>query len=299
MIERINQRVKVVFPSLITLTSLFFGFYSIIVCISMLAVAYQNVGLDEKTFLVGRLIALAATFIVVGCVMDTLDGNVARKLGVSSELGKNLDSLSDFVTFGVAPGILFFATLPFTDQNPLGIGVYRSSPWLEHLLSVRFFPIFLAFVVPFAAVYRLAKFNVMETHGNYFIGTPSPFAGATIAMIFSFNYQGTVGGRLLTEAGLFERFPSLLDVPLFFERIFSNYHVLIVSYIILGLFMVVRVRYVRFNEFLSFFCRNRASYFALFLFIVFFFKYAAVVTAFAYIVHPPFLGRFLDYREVK
>lgn len=104
---------------------------------------------------------MALLFIIIGAVFDFFDGMSARLLGVSSPIGKELDSLADDVTFGVAP-----ATIAFFE---LGVMDYPS--WLEPARGV--LPFF-AYVMAAFAVLRLAKFNLDERQAMGFIGLPTP-----------------------------------------------------------------------------------------------------------------------------
>ena len=97
----------------------------------------------------------AIGFICLGIVLDFFDGLAARLLQVPSTIGKELDSLADTVTSGVAPGFLLFMIL-----------------W-EHS-TITFFK-YIAFLIPVFAAYRLAKFNVDERqHNGLFRGLPTP-----------------------------------------------------------------------------------------------------------------------------
>ena len=104
---------------------------------------------------------MALLFIRIGAVFDFFDGMSARLLGVSSPIGKELDSLADDVTFGVAP-----ATIAFFE---LGVMDYPS--WLEPARGV--LPFFAYVMAAFAAL-RLAKFNLDERQAMGFIGLPTP-----------------------------------------------------------------------------------------------------------------------------
>ncbi len=104
---------------------------------------------------------MALLFIIIGAVFDFFDGMSARLLGVSSPIGKELDSLADDVTFGVAP-----ATIAFFE---LGVMDYPS--WLEPARGV--LPFFAYIMAAFAAL-RLAKFNLDERQAMGFIGLPTP-----------------------------------------------------------------------------------------------------------------------------
>jgi CDP-diacylglycerol---serine O-phosphatidyltransferase len=109
----------------------------------------------------------ACIMVIAGATFDFFDGFIARALGISSELGKQLDSLSDVVTFGVAPSMMmaYFVELSFVDR---GINL---SP-LEKVFAV--VPCFINAM--FAAL-RLAKFNIDTRQSLNFIGLPSPANG--------------------------------------------------------------------------------------------------------------------------
>ncbi len=104
---------------------------------------------------------MALAFIVIGAVFDFFDGMSARLLKVSSPIGKELDSLADIVTFGVAPSTMVYFELSVMDY-PL---------WLEPLRSI--LPFFAYIMAAFSAL-RLAKFNLDERQTSSFIGLPTP-----------------------------------------------------------------------------------------------------------------------------
>ena len=98
---------------------------------------------------------LALLFIIIGAVFDFFDGMSARLLGVSSPIGKELDSLADDITFGFAPSAIVFSYLK-TQELPL--------PYLEYTVFL---------MAAFSAL-RLAKFNLDERQATGFIGLPTP-----------------------------------------------------------------------------------------------------------------------------
>lgn len=104
---------------------------------------------------------LALLWIIIGAVFDFFDGMSARLLGVSSPIGKELDSLADDVTFGVAPATMVFAEL----------GVMDYPTFLEPLRHI--LPYFAYIMAAFAAL-RLAKFNLDTRQATSFIGLPTP-----------------------------------------------------------------------------------------------------------------------------
>lgn len=103
----------------------------------------------------------AALFILIAGFIDRYDGRVARALNVSSDMGKELDSLADLVSFGVAPSLLIFNIYNFSHLGILG-----------YLLVLLF---------PIAGAYRLARYNSCEFDG-VFLGIPITVAGAFIAL---------------------------------------------------------------------------------------------------------------------
>ncbi len=108
----------------------------------------------------------AGVMIFIASVFDFLDGFVARALNAQSELGKQLDSLADLVTFGVLPGVILYQLIlasmgcyftPFDERT-----------FDQHLWSLS------AFLVPMFAALRLAKFNIDDRQTDSFIGVPTP-----------------------------------------------------------------------------------------------------------------------------
>lgn len=103
----------------------------------------------------------AVLMIVLGAVFDFFDGMVARALGVSSPIGKELDSLADVVTFGVAPSAIIFY-------------LFHEVHMPEVLLPIRRFLPYTAFLMAAFSALRLAKFNLDERQHYGFIGLPTP-----------------------------------------------------------------------------------------------------------------------------
>lgn len=103
----------------------------------------------------------ALTWIIIGAVFDFFDGMSARLLHVSSPIGKELDSLADDVTFGVAPSTMIFAELGVMNY-PEGLESLRS--WLP----------FVAYIMAAFSALRLAKFNLDTRQAMGFIGLPTP-----------------------------------------------------------------------------------------------------------------------------
>ena len=106
-------------------------------------------------------LSLTFLFIVLGAVFDFFDGMTARLLGVSSPIGKELDSLADNVTFGLAPAAMVF--------HQLGASVYPAA-----MQPVQQYVPFVAFIISAFSAMRLAKFNLDERQATSFIGLPTP-----------------------------------------------------------------------------------------------------------------------------
>jgi CDP-diacylglycerol---serine O-phosphatidyltransferase len=139
-------------PNALTLGNLTAGFVSVIIA---------STGSSEG-------LRVAAALILVAALLDGLDGQTARFLGVNSPIGKELDSLADCVAFGVAPGYLAYkAYLSGFHFAAFGVPVNLG------ILLAAFFPV--------CAAYRLARFNVRSNpHG--FSGLPSPVAGVLVGL---------------------------------------------------------------------------------------------------------------------
>lgn len=107
--------------------------------------------------------ATAFYFIIGGAVFDFFDGFAARLLHVSSPLGKELDSLADDITFGMAPAAIVFAMLRQTVP-----AIVPEGHWAATALP------FAAFLIAAFSALRLAKFNLDERQAISFIGLPTP-----------------------------------------------------------------------------------------------------------------------------
>ena len=131
------MKIKTQFPNFITLVNLFFGFLSIL-----------------NTYI--EYYSLACYFILLAAILDSLDGKIARLFGVSTEFGKQLDSLADLVSFCLAPSVLVYILY---SQNMPGI-------FGELIASV---PLLLG-------VIRLARYNINDNENNlYYSGLPTTF----------------------------------------------------------------------------------------------------------------------------
>jgi CDP-diacylglycerol--serine O-phosphatidyltransferase len=157
-------------PNFFTLLNLVFGSLAIVytlqngIIITGDADGTQLIDIPEKIWLASLFIGLAA-------VVDFLDGFVARLLNAPSEMGKQLDSLADLVSFGVAPSMILYQFLRFSiakEEN----GINASILWL--------LPVFL---VACCAAWRLARFNLDSTQSYSFRGMPVPAVGLFVASL--------------------------------------------------------------------------------------------------------------------
>jgi CDP-diacylglycerol--serine O-phosphatidyltransferase len=189
-------------PNIFTLINLFFGCLAIALILQTdFVLIYQvvdNSGAEAHTELVAQQtppqIWWASLFILLAAVVDVLDGAVARFFNATSELGKQLDSLSDVVSFGVAPGMIFYQFMR--------MALMAQSDGLE--IDIAFaFP---SFLLPCAAAYRLAKFNTDKSQSNVFKGVPTPMVGlfvASLPMIYWYTPTAAVQSFLLNIWALY------------------------------------------------------------------------------------------------
>lgn len=155
-------------PNLFTLANLFLG------CMAIVQIMQSGLSLSigaggENLVEIPEQIYLASILIAAAAVVDFFDGFVARLLKVPSEMGKQLDSLADVVSFGVAPGLIIYQFLRLSFAQKAG-GLDISTAFLLP-----------AFLVPCAGAYRLARFNIDTEQSYGFKGVPIPAAGIWVA----------------------------------------------------------------------------------------------------------------------
>jgi CDP-diacylglycerol--serine O-phosphatidyltransferase len=156
-------------PNLFTLLNLFFGGLAIIMVLQQgVAIVYSDAE-SVQSVMIPEKIWLASLFIGIAAVIDFLDGFVARLLNATSEMGKQLDSLADVVSFGVAPGLIVYQFLRYSFIKEQS-GMETSILWLLPAL-----------IIPCAGAYRLARFNIDTEQSYGFKGVPIPAVGLLIA----------------------------------------------------------------------------------------------------------------------
>jgi CDP-diacylglycerol--serine O-phosphatidyltransferase len=156
-------------PNIFTLLNLFLGCIAIVLALQTESISIY-VGEDLSThYNIPEKISIAAYFIFAAAIIDFLDGFVARLMNATSEMGKQLDSLSDVVSFGVAPSVILYQLLRISFIKEES-GLETSIAWLLP-----------AFIVACAGAYRLARFNLDNSQSYGFKGVPIPAAGLLIA----------------------------------------------------------------------------------------------------------------------
>lgn len=156
------NKVKSCLPNVLTFINLSLGVIAILMTVTS----------DSTNALIN-----ASLLVMLAALTDRFDGQVARKLGVSSALGKELDSLSDLISFCVAPIIISWKISWLVVFSAMG-----SNGYLMILLILSF---------PIAGAYRLARFNVTE-FANEFQGLPTTIAGAFLSILNLYNcFQAT------------------------------------------------------------------------------------------------------------
>lgn len=168
------MRIKKHIPNVITCLNLLCG------CIGIVFALQEGGNLIYASYLIG-----------IAAVFDFLDGFAARLLNVHSEIGKQLDSLADMVTFGVLPGFIMFQLISSAVESS----------------KVDFFYLqYTALLIPIFSAIRLAKFNIDTRQTDSFIGLPTPANSifiASLPLIILQNFtklsEGTLGVNHTTQ----------------------------------------------------------------------------------------------------
>jgi len=142
---------------------------------NILTLAGVCLGISSIKFSIDGNYSLAVIFILLAAILDALDGRIARLIKGTSEFGKELDSLTDFVSFGIAPAFILY----FWELNN-----YGKLGWAITL------------IYSVCCVLRLARFNLTKIDdrqlwkSNYFEGVPSPAGGILILIPLIFELSG-------------------------------------------------------------------------------------------------------------
>jgi len=165
-------------PNIFTLLNLVLGFLA---CIFILQTGETILASGDEGFIITlpEKIIWGSVCIGIAAIIDFLDGLVARLCNANSEMGRQLDSLADLVSFGVAPGLILYQLLRITFAQQDGG------------LDVSLWALMPAVLFPCAGAYRLARFNVDRSQQYGFKGMPIPAAGLVVAslpLILFYNY---------------------------------------------------------------------------------------------------------------
>lgn len=161
----------------------------------------------------------ASYLIFIAGILDFLDGFVARLLNQHSEIGKQLDSLADMVTFGALPSFILAKLIQLSvNQNSILTDFVPSN-----LLSQTHLPLlaYIAFVLVLFSCLRLAKFNIDTRQSDSFIGVPTPanaFVVAAFPLILEFNpeYKFLIlNSTILISYTLIMSYLLISEIPLF------------------------------------------------------------------------------------
>lgn len=176
-------------PNLFTTLNLVFG------CLAIVAILQNGISIQYGSE-VGQYIDIpekiwyASLFIAIAAIIDFLDGFLARLMGAATELGKQLDSLADVVSFGVAPAMIIYQFLRLSyahDENGINVSTWLLAP---------------AFILAMAAAFRLGRFNLDRSQQYSFRGVPVPAVGLLVAsfpMIYWFMPSEFVVSVLLNK----------------------------------------------------------------------------------------------------
>lgn len=169
----------------------------------------------------------AAILILIGMMLDSMDGRLARMLKADSSLGKELDSLADIVTFGVAPSFLVY----YTYLNQLG---------MLGFMVAGLFPLF--------GAYRLARFNISSSKQslNYFIGVPITAAGGILALLTLFGDSIPNVITTVVFTGLCFLMVSRIRIPSFKEVPLPKYGTIVTIFLGCLLFVIYKGTYKQF-----------------------------------------------------
>ncbi len=177
-------KVKTNLPNILTFINLSLGVIAILITVSN----------DSENSLI-----YASLLIMLAALTDRFDGQVARKLGVSSELGKQLDSLSDLVSFGIAPVIV---------------------AWKINFVAFTPYSYLLVLIYPIAGAFRLARYNVTEFE-NVFRGIPITVAGGLLSLLNIYTCFQSISGRHILPYSI----ATLIVIVLLSYLMVSNLHI--------------------------------------------------------------------------
>jgi CDP-diacylglycerol--serine O-phosphatidyltransferase len=185
--DRRPRKAAYALPTLFTAGNVFLGFYALLEVFQGAMRAVENATLSAASVAQTHF-QWAAIGIGVAVFLDGLDGRIARMTNTVSDFGREMDSLADVITFGIAPAVLAFAWGIQFIQPPVD--------WitLDQLRSAGYF---FSFLFLLCGALRLARFNIQKNpvpknpgrpDRKYFVGLPIPAAAATVAgVVYAFG----------------------------------------------------------------------------------------------------------------
>ena len=267
-----NQNFKVTLPDVLTMCNLWLGLIAILFLIEGLVEFAMVFRLDESNLwsrqaLIKKYFSLAGLCILTASVFDALDGASARALNMKSHhkkstspAGKYIDSLADIISFGVAPGIFFYAiTLSIGKFPSYSLSLYQTSSLFSSsipfnhfafsILSIAFFPL--------CAAKRLIDYhNHNHKSTTHFNGCPSTIAASLIVLIFIFNFYPTslLPSVITIINNLLQSTDLLFYCSQFafsLKMMFSNYLFLFFIYLTLALAMLMPIPFLKLSVILK------------------------------------------------
>ncbi len=220
-------------PNFITLLNLFCG------CLAIVA--------SFKSDLI-----FASIFVFIGAILDFFDGLLARLLNARSEIGKELDSLADIVTFGVVPSIIVYQLI----QN-----YSFECQFLDKYKALNYFP----FIIALFSALRLAKYNIDNRQTISFLGLPTPANAifwASVPIIL-YHYENNINYNFLN---------------VYFAYLFHNPYYLMLLTLLFSVLLVVELPLfsVKFKDFT--WSNNKIRYYFLItaIVLIIFFQFTAL-----------------------
>lgn len=233
------MNIKKHIPNAITCGNLFCG------CLAIVNAFHGN--LVVSAYLVG-----------IAAVLDFFDGFAARILKVSGELGKQLDSLADMVTFGVVPGVVMFQLLGQAWWGMHMDGAAFNPKLNAHLAKYYPYIAFIPFLITIFSAIRLAKFNIDTRQTNSFIGVPTPANSILIcslpliqafqSTLFGFDFNAIITNvYFLLGLSILMSYLLVAELPLFALK-FKNFgwadNKLRFSFLIISVLLIALLHFV-------------------------------------------------------
>ena len=219
-------------PNLLTLLNLFLG------CVVVVNLVLETNDI-EYIFIIT----------IICLILDYMDGFIARKFNAKSQLGLQLDSLADIISFGLVPGIIIFNMLNKVNSSSFG-SIHESVGSMNKMIIP-----FMAFIITLCSAYRLARFNIRKSPSDYFLGLATPLNAVLVYSISIISLKNTS-----------------------YHKFISSYEFLIVFILLSSIILVSNLKLINF-KFTNFrFKGNRARIFLIFSSIplLFFLKINAV-----------------------